>query len=202
MSWLDQLGGVLQQYANARPQDAHHSAEQDFDQISNVAPRQAMAGGLADAFRSSETPPFPSMLGQMFGRSNGTQRANILNTLLATVGPALLSGALSRGGQGGGLGSLAGMLGGGSGSQGGGLGSLGGMLGGGSGQPQITPEQAEQIPPEAVEEIAREAEQRDPTVIDRVSDFYAEHPGLVKGLGAAALAIAMSGMAKQKRGLF
>jgi hypothetical protein len=116
----------------------------------------------------------------MFGQSSGNQRANILNTLIAAVGPALLSGALSR--------------------HGGGLGSLAGMLGGG--QAQITPEQADQIPPQAVEEIAREAEKKDPTIIDRVSDFYAENPMLFKTLGAAALAIAMRGMAGQKRGMF
>jgi hypothetical protein len=121
------------------------------------------------------------MLGQLFGNSGGHQRANILNTLLATAGPALLSNVLSRQG-------------------GGGLGNLAGMLGGG--QARVTPEVAEQIPPEAVEELAREAEQRDPSIIDRVSDFYAEHPTLVKSLGAAALAITMQGMAKQKRGMF
>jgi hypothetical protein len=74
------------------------------------------------------------------------------------------------------------------------------MLGGGTNQ--VTPEQAQQIPAEAVEEIAKQAEQHDPSVVDRVSDFYAEHPTLVKGLGAAALAIAMRGMASQKRGMF
>lgn len=182
MSWIDQLGGMLQQYASAKPNEAPHTAHDDFDQVSNVAPKDAVAGGLADAFRSSDTPPFPNMLGQMFGQSSGPQRANILNTLLSTVGPALLSGALSRHGQGSNLGQLAGLLGG--------------------GQTRVTPEQAEHISPQAVEEIAREAERSDPTVIDRVSDFYAEHPTLIKGLGAAALAVAMSGMAKQKRGLF
>jgi hypothetical protein len=81
---------------------------------------------------------------------------------------------------------------------GGALGQLGGLLSRG----QVSPQEAEQISPQAVEELAREAETRDPSVIDRVSDFYSEHPGLVKTLGAAALAVAMSGMAKQKRGLF
>lgn len=180
MNWFEQLGGVLQQYANATPNQAPSSAENDFDQVATVAPREAVAGGIAEAFRSDETPPFPNMLGELFGRSDGRQRANILNSLLATVGPALLSGVLSR--HGGGLGSLAGML--------------------GTGKAQLTPEQAQQIPPQAVEEIAREAEKRDPSVIDRVSDFYAEHPMLVKSLGAVALAIAMRGMAGQKRGMF
>lgn len=175
MSWMDQLGGMLQQYANSG--QASTNTEGDFDNVSSMAPREALSGGLSEAFRSSETPPFPNMLGQLFGNSNGTQRANILNTLLSVAGPALLSSVLQRAG---------------------GMGDVAGMLQGG----QLTPQQAEQIPPQAVEELAREAEQRDPSVIDRVSDFYAEHPTLVKSLGAAALAVAMSGMTKQKRGLF
>ena len=79
------------------------------------------------------------------------------------------------------------------------MGQLGNLLK--SGQP-ITPEAAEQVPPETVEQLAHEAEKRDPGVVDRVSDFYSEHPTLVKGLGAAALAVVMSKMAGQKRGMF
>jgi len=172
---MDQLGGILQQYANAG--QATHTTEDDFDRASQIAPRDAISGGLSEAFRSQQTPPFPNMLGQMFGNSNGMQRANLLNTLLSVAGPALLSNVLQRGG---------------------GMGNLAGMLQGG----HVTPQQAEQVPPQAVEELAREAEQRDPSVVDRVSDFYAEHPTLIKTLGAAALAVAMSGMTKQKRGLF
>ncbi|MEJ7711338.1 MAG: hypothetical protein WKF84_16115 [Pyrinomonadaceae bacterium] len=55
---------------------------------------------------------------------------------------------------------------------------------GGAAQPAaITPEQAEQISPEEVQEIAAEAEQRDPSIVDRVSEVYAEHPTLIKTLG-------------------
>jgi hypothetical protein len=183
VNWFDQLGGVLQQYAGSTSGEPSKSAEDDFDKVTTVAPREAVAGGIAEAFRSNDTPPFPNMLGQMFGRADGQQRASMLNTLLATAGPALLSGLLSRQG-------------------GGGLGSLAGMLGGGGTAARVTPEQAQQIEPQAVEEIAREAEKRDPSVIDRVSDFYAENPMLVKTLGAAALAVAMRGMAGQKRGMF
>jgi hypothetical protein len=180
MSWFDDLGGLLQQYANAN--QPTQTTEQDFDQAAGVVPRDAMSQGLAEAFRSDQTPPFANMLGQLFGNSSGMQRANLLNTLLSVAGPALLSGALQRGGSG----------------MGGGLGQLGELLNRG----QVSPQEAEQVSPQAVEELAREAEKRDPSVIDRVSDFYSEHPGLVKTLGAAALAVAMSGMAKQKRGLF
>jgi hypothetical protein len=84
-------------------------------------------------------------------------------------------------------------------------GLLGGLLGGGGvfaqgGSPQITPEQASQVPPEAVEELAREAQNQDPSIVDRVSDFAAQNPTLVKGLGAVAVGIALNHLAKQKRG--
>jgi hypothetical protein len=62
-------------------------------------------------------------------------------------------------------------------------GLLGGLLGGGFGQtntPQITPEQAS---PEAAEHLAREAKEKEPDIINRVSDFAAANPTLVKGLG-------------------
>jgi hypothetical protein len=75
------------------------------------------------------------------------------------------------------------------------LGGLGGLLGGGS-QPQVTPEQASQMTPEQVQQIAAQAEQHNPGIVDRMGDFYAEHPTLVKTLGGAALAIALGHMAQ------
>jgi methylmalonyl-CoA mutase cobalamin-binding subunit len=74
-----------------------------------------------------------------------------------------------------------------------------GLLNGGN-QTQVTPEQAQQIPAEAVQEIAAQAEKKDPSVIDQVSSFYAEHPTLVKTLGAAALTIALSKIAQRQQG--
>jgi hypothetical protein len=149
-----------------------------------------MSQGVAEAFRSDRTPPFPNMLGQMFGQSDPNTRAGILNQLIAAAGPALLSGVLGRG-----SGS----------SMGSGLGGmLDGLLGGGAAAPaqapQITPEQASQVPPEAVEELAREAEQKNPDIINRVSEFAAQNPTLVKGLGAVAVGIALKHLAGQKRG--
>jgi hypothetical protein len=185
------LGQLLDQYANGTNPER---AEEDFDHVAPHAPPQAMSQGVAEAFRSDQTPPFPNMLGQMFGRSNPDQRASILNQLIAMAGPAVLSGMLGRGG-GAGMGGTMGGLG----------GLLGGLLGGGSGFgqgqiPQVTPQQAERIPPEAVEEIAREAQQQNPTIVDRMSDFAAQNPTLVKGLGAVAVGIALNHLSKQKRG--
>jgi hypothetical protein len=40
--------------------------------------------------------------------------------------------------------------------------------------------------------LATKAESKDPSIIDQAASFYSQHPGLVKGLGAAALAVILS----------
>lgn len=204
------LGNLLQQYMGGAQGGNTVRAEEDFDRVAQEAPREAVAQGVTQAFRSDQTPPFPQMVGQMFGQSNPNQQAGMLNQLIAAAGPSLIGMLAGRGGAGGmgglggggGLGGLGG-LGGGGGLGGlggaGGLGGLGGLLGGllngNNGQPQITPEQASQLSPEQVQEIAQKAEQENPGVVERMGDFYAEHPNVVKGLGGAALAIALAHMA-------
>ena len=172
-NWINQVGDLLGQYGGVAAQRAPDTVYEDFDQLAQTAPQSALADGLAEAFRSDRTPPFGQMLGQLFGQSSGYQRANILNTLIATLGPTLVAQLLSRRGASG----------------------LAGLLGGG--QSQITPEQAEQVPPEAVQEIAAQAEKQDPSVIDRMSEFYAEHPTLIKTLGSVALTLALAKISQQ-----
>jgi hypothetical protein len=65
--------------------------------------------------------------------------------------------------------------------------------------PRISPEEAQQVAPGDVESLAAEAAQRNPSIMQRVSRFYAEHPALVQSLGQAALAIAMNTMARRRR---
>jgi hypothetical protein len=187
------LSGILDRYAGREHVDGNAD---DFDQVAQKAPPALVSQGVAEAFRSDRTPPFPNMLGQMFGQSDPNTRAGILNQLIATAGPAILSSVLGRSG---GMGTTMG-----SGGLSGILGNLFGQ-GGGGGQtsaPQITPEQASQVPAEAVEELAREAHQKDPDIVSRVSDFATQNPMLVKGLGAVALGIALKHVAGQKRGGF
>jgi hypothetical protein len=186
MDWMKQIGGVLDRYAEGgapRPPDA--AVHEDFDRFAQAAPPDAVADGLSAAFRSDQTPPFPQMASQLFGRANSAQRVNILNMLLTTVGPLVVQQILARrqrgtpaSGQGGVLGQI---------------------LRGGSGAPQVTPQAADQLDPQDVEEIAKEAEKKDPSVIDKISQVYAQQPQLVKMLGGAALAIVLGRMA-QKRG--
>jgi hypothetical protein len=172
---MNQLGDLLQQYTGASAAQAPSNVQDDFDQFTQVAPTGTVADGLASAFRSDETPPFGQMIGHLFGQSNGQQRAGILNTLISTLGPTLVAQLLARRGASG----LAGIL--------------------GSGRREVTPEEAQQVPPEAVQELAAHAEKEDPSVIDTLSNFYAEHPTLVKTLGSAALAIALASIAQRHR---
>ena len=162
---LSNLMGLLQRYADPSAANPENAA-QDFQHVAQNAPPSNLASGLADAFRSDQTPPFAQMLSTMFSNSNGEQRAGILNHLLGAVGPSAGTGI---------------------------LGSLGGLLGGGS---QITPEQAQQVSPEAVHQLAEQAERNNPSIIDQVSRFYAEHPTLVQTLGTGALALIMSHMSR------
>ena len=51
--------------------------------------------------------------------------------------------------------------------------------------------------PQQVQQLATEVHKQNPSIVDTVSDFYAQHPTLVKTLGATALTIAMSQMSKR-----
>jgi hypothetical protein len=183
MDWMNQLSGVLQQYNGTAAGRARSTVQDDFDQIAQSAPHTDLADGIAAAFRSEQTPEFGQMAQQLFSNSSSEQQAGILNTFVNGAGPMILSQVLSRletAKSDGKLFSLINLL--------------------RSGQPTpITPEQAEQIPAEAVQEIATQAAKKDPSVIDQVSRFYAGHPTLVKMLGSAALSIALSRIAERSQ---
>ncbi|WP_280150552.1 hypothetical protein [Piscinibacter sp. XHJ-5] len=169
------LMDILQPYA-ARPT----STENDFDEVVPQVPADVLGDGLAQAFRSDRTPPFSSMVSQLFGNSNPQLRAGLLNQLIRAVGPAVLAkiagGALGRFGQTAQPGAAAPGT-----------------------PPPLSPVDAEQVTPEQVREIAEEAQKHDPSVMERVGGFYAQHPDLVKGLGGAALAIALGQIANRMR---
>jgi hypothetical protein len=175
MGFLNAISGILSQYAGGNtPPDA--DVHQHFEQVSQVAPASTIAQGLAAAFNSGQTPPFAQMAAQLFGNSGGGTRANVLNTLLASAGPAMLSQFL-----GGNAGS-----------------ALSSLLG--RGQTQVTPEQASAIPPEEVQSLADHVQKHDPSIVDRLSSVYAEHPTLIKSLGAVAMGIALKKVSENMRG--
>lgn len=171
------LTDILQQYVGASA--SGDQAADHYAQVAAAAPTGALSSGLAAAFNSDQTPPLGDMVGQLFGQSNAQQQAGVLNQILASAGPALLA-------------TLAG-------------GALGRFINpaGGAAAPgqaaQITPDQASQLSPEQVKEIVEHAQRHDPGITDTLSSFYAQHTGLVKTLGGAALAIALAKVADHMR---
>jgi len=141
-------------------------SDHHFDQVAQNVPSDVLAKGLAGAFRSDETPAVGEMVGRLFGHSNGQQQAGMLNQILAALGPAT---AASLGG-----------------------GVLGRVMSPGSSQ--ITPEQASQLSPQQVQEVVENAQQTNPGIADELASFYAQHSGLIKTLGGAALVVAMAKM--------
>ena len=173
MGLMDQPSSVLHQYTEASASTPPAGVEQDFRQVAPQVPHSAFSNGLSDAFRSNETPSFGQMISHLFGQSNGEQRAGILQHLPGAAGPAALSGI-------GGLSSL--------------LQGCHSSLQGNT----VSAAQAQQIPPDAVQNLAEQAAKNDPSVIDRASEFYAQHPTLVQGLGAGALALVMSRISQHR----
>jgi hypothetical protein len=169
MGILDSLSDVLKNYSGGQTQNTANAAEH-FDQVAQVAPRNVIAEGLAAAFRSDKTPAFGNLVGNLFSQSSGEQKAGILNQLLASAGPGVLA-------------QLAG-----------GVTSLPGSEG-----QQITPDQAQAVSPEVVQQLATHAEKSDPSIVDKASAFYAQHSTLVKTLGGAALTIALAKVAERQR---
>jgi hypothetical protein len=131
-------------------------AFQHYEQLASQTPPSAMSGALGAIFRSPQTGTFGQNISSMFGKSDPNQRAGILNTLLASAGPAILS-----------------------------------HLGLPPGTSRISAQQAGQIQLPAVEQAANHAMQQDPSIIDRASEFYAQHPTLVQALGTGAAILAV-----------
>ena len=161
MGIFENLGHVIEQARSGQASESDvHGA---YDQVAQAVPQDTMAQGLAHAFRSSETAPFPQIVSQLFGRSNPDQKAGVLNTLLSHLGP---------------------------GERGTALGTAAGVVGTG----QVTPQQAQQLQPQQVEQLARHAEQKDGGVVDQAAQFYTQHPTLVKSLGLGALTLVLAHM--------
>jgi hypothetical protein len=139
---------------------------QQFDQVAQGVPANVLADGLAHAFRSDQTPAIGQMVGQLFANSSGQQQAGVLNQIIAALGPAAAGG-------------LAG-------------GVLGNVMNPGS--TQVTAEQASQLSPQQVQAVVDHAHETNPGIADQLAGFYAQHSGLIKTLGAAALAIAVTKM--------
>ena len=167
------LGSLLQKYLNVPTGQAVPDAETHFDQVAQHASQDDLSRGISDALRSNQTPSLGQMVSDMYAKANPQQQAGMLNQILGSLNPGVLS-------------------------------SLGGVLGGlatgaGGGHVQVSPQQVSDISPSQVQDLANRAEQHSPGVFDRLGQFYAQHPQLVKTLGSAALTIALAKIADRSR---
>jgi len=173
MTWTDKLGSLLKQYtsggAAAAPAPDVHA---HFDQVAQEAPASVIAEGLTAAFNSDKTPAFGQMLTTLFNNSNGDQKAGVINQLLSSVPASALTQILSSVG----LATLA-----------------------GGGKTQLTADQAQRISPEAVQQLATHAQTANPSVVESVSNFYAQHSTLITTLGGTALTVALAKVAERQR---
>ncbi len=170
------LMDILKQYTQPTA-DAATSSQTHFDEVASSVSPDVLGKGVADTLRSDQTPPLGEMVSQMFSRSNPQQQAGLLNQILGTLGPGVLSGAA-----GGVLGQL-----------------LGGAGNAQASTPTVTPDQASQLTPDQVRDITAHAAQQNPGIVDQIGSFYAQHPDLVKGLGGMAVAVLLGKMANRSR---
>jgi hypothetical protein len=170
MGFLDRLNEFSRQMAAGQASDDDIHAT--YDQVAHELPQGALADGISHTFRSDQTPPFEQMLSGLFGRSNPNQKAGLLNQILGVLGPSA-GGLLAQAG----------------------LGRLGGASS--RGPVTVTPEEAQQVPPQTVQVLAQQAERKDPTIVDQAASFYAQHPTLVKAIGAGALALLLNRMSRR-----
>jgi hypothetical protein len=168
MAWTDAIRDLLQPSGGVGPGSAQAQAvpnpEETFQQAAQQAPPNIVGAGLAEAFRSNQTPSFPEMVSTLFTHSNPDQRAGLLSRLLGAAGPGVLTGSLAS------------------------------IFGSNS---QVTPQQASQVPPQAVQQLAQHAENGNPSVVDEVGHFYSQHPQVVQALGGLALSIAIQHMVRR-----
>ena len=172
MSIADEIVGILKQYqTGVTPSPAAVNAH--FDQVASAVPTNVLADGLAHAMTSSQTPPLGQIVSSLFNQANPAQKAAVLNQLMSALGPAAVAAA------------------------------TGGTLGGALGSAETTgtavsPQQAQQVSPATVTQLADRAQAADGSIVNQLSAFYAEHPTLVKGLGVGALALVMSHIANRR----
>ena len=171
MGLMDELGSLAKQLSSGSVSEADLHGM--YDRAAQALPQGSLSSALSHTFQSDQTPPFQQMLASLFQNSSPDQKAGMLNQLIASLGPGALAALGSAGG----------------------LGALTGMLGGGN----VTPQQAQQVSPQQVQVLAENAAKKDPSIVDKAASFYAQHPTLVKTIGAGALALLMSRMSAARR---
>ena len=148
---------TLTQIVNAASQNSQPQT-QHVEELQN-APADVLSQGLREAFDSKDTPSIGSLVGQMFGQSSNQQQAGLINQVIQALGPAAAA-------------ALAG-------------GVLQKVMK--PGEQQVDADAVAQLSPTEVTQVVNEAQQQQPELSQRLSEFYADNSGLIKALGGVAL---------------
>ena len=149
---------ALSQIANALNQNSQPQ-QSHVDEIVREAPRDTVREGLREAFDANDTPSLGEQVGQMFGQSSNQQQAGLINQVIQALGPAAAA-------------ALAG-------------GVLQKVMK--PGEQQVDADAVAQLSPTEVTQVVNEAQQQQPELSQRLSEFYADNSGLIKALGGVAL---------------
>lgn len=136
------------------------------DQVAQNASREQVQGGVAAALGSAGAPQLSDIVADLFAKSTPEQRAAILNAITEKLGAGALAGV------------------------------AGGVLAGheGTATPSVTASDTAAISPDHVRAVVTAASAQDPSLLQRLSGFYAEHPTMVKTLGSGLLMVALAHM--------
>ena len=170
MSRENDVSAVLQQYATETGVHSMQKVEQDFVAVAQSVPAEHVTSGLAEAMHSEQTPPFEDMVGESYGRGSDELRAAMLKQLIDGASPNVVKPLIDDGL----LSSVANTSG------------------------PIDTALVQNLDTEVVRRIAREAAQEDPSVIDRMSQFFAVDPAAGRTLGGAALSVALNKIAEAR----
>src|SRR5678815_3477597 len=137
MGLQETLSQVLSSVTAGQASDA--DIDSTYDKVAGEIPQDDLSASIAHVFNSDKTPAFEQMVGGLFNQSNPEQKAGLLTQILGALGP---NAAQVLGGTAG-LGGLAGLL------------QKGGT---------IDPQQAQEVSPAAVQELAQKASQANPSI--------------------------------------
>ena len=173
MSWTDKVGSLLKQYstsggAAAQPAPDVHA---HFDEVAQAVPPEYLGRRHRRGIPLRQDSCNGSDGFQPLRPIQRRTKGRLAKRADLLINPATLTQILSGAG-------------------------LGGILSGlGS---SLTPAQAQQIPPEVVQDMANHAEKANPSIVDSLSNFYAQHSALIKTLGGGALTIALAKIAQRQ----
>lgn len=167
------VSAVLRQYAAETGVHSVQKVEQDFVAIAQQVPADEITGGLVQAIHSEQTPPFDELMRQSFERADAAQRTAMLKRLLDGASPRVLQPLTDN--------------------------SVLHYIGRDEyrvAAVHVDDTIAGTLSPGVFQQIASEAAAQDPSVVDRMSEFYAVDPDAGRTLGGVALSVALGKMSE------